>query len=47
MTGTKTNAGNFFEDFRFGQIIKHATPKTGTNMNNRLQNFPTANLPAI
>jgi 2-methylfumaryl-CoA hydratase len=30
MTGTKTNAGNFFEDFRFGQIIKHATPKTVT-----------------
>jgi 2-methylfumaryl-CoA hydratase len=29
-TGTKTNAGNFFEDFRFGQIIKHATPKTVT-----------------
>lgn len=30
MTGTKTNAGNFFEDFRFGQIITHATPRTVT-----------------
>jgi 2-methylfumaryl-CoA hydratase len=30
MTGTKTNAGNFFEDFRFGQIIKHPTPRTVT-----------------
>jgi 2-methylfumaryl-CoA hydratase len=31
MTATKTNAGNFFEDFRFGQIIKHATPRTVTD----------------
>lgn len=30
MSGTKTNAGNFFEDFRFGQILKHATPRTVT-----------------
>ena len=30
MTATKTNAGNFFEDFRFGQIITHATPRTVT-----------------
>lgn len=30
MTAIKTNAGNFFEDFRFGQIIKHATPRTVT-----------------
>ncbi len=28
MTKTKTNSGNFFEDFRFGQIITHATPRT-------------------
>lgn len=30
MADTKTNAGNFFEDFRFGQIIHHATPRTVT-----------------
>ncbi len=29
-TGTKTNAGNFFEDFHFGQIITHPTPRTVT-----------------
>ena len=28
MTATKTNPGNFFEDFRFGQILTHATPRT-------------------
>lgn len=27
---TKTNAGNFFEDFFVGQVIRHATPKTLT-----------------
>ncbi|TBW40084.1 MaoC family dehydratase [Siculibacillus lacustris] len=27
---TKTNAGNFFEDFRIGQVIRHATPRTVT-----------------
>ena len=27
---TKTNAGNFFEDFHIGQIIRHATPRTVT-----------------
>jgi 2-methylfumaryl-CoA hydratase len=27
---TKTSPGNFFEDFRVGQIIKHATPRTVT-----------------
>lgn len=26
----KTNAGNFFEDFRLGQVIEHATPRTVT-----------------
>ena len=31
MAGTKTNAGNFFEDFRFGQLIHHATPRTVTD----------------
>jgi len=33
MTGTaqpKTNAGNFFEDFAVGQVLKHATPRTVT-----------------
>ena len=28
---TKTNAGNFFEDFRIGQVIRHATPRTVTS----------------
>ena len=28
---TKTSAGNFFEDFRLGQTIRHATPRTLTN----------------
>ena len=27
---SKTGAGNFFEDFRIGQVIKHATPRTVT-----------------
>jgi 2-methylfumaryl-CoA hydratase len=26
----KTNPGNFFEDFRLGQVIEHATPRTVT-----------------
>ncbi len=25
---TKTNPGNFFEDFKIGQVIKHAVPRT-------------------
>ena len=25
---TKTNSGNFFEDFKLGQVISHATPRT-------------------
>ncbi len=28
---TKTNPGNFFEDFRLGQVIEHATPRTVTD----------------
>ena len=28
ITMTKTSPGNFFEDFRVGQIIKHPTPRT-------------------
>lgn len=28
---TKTNPGNFFEDFRLGQVIRHATPRTVTS----------------
>ena len=27
----KTGAGNFFEDFRLGQTIRHATPRTLTD----------------
>ena len=27
---SKTSAGNFFEDFRLGQVIEHATPRTVT-----------------
>ena len=27
---TKTNSGNFFEDFRLGQTIRHPTPRTVT-----------------
>lgn len=30
MTDSKTNPGNFFEDFRIGQVIRHATPRTVT-----------------
>src|SRR5690242_21656735 len=25
---TKNNPGNYFEDFRIGQVIRHATPRT-------------------
>ena len=28
---TKTNPGNFFEDFTLGQVIDHATPRTVTD----------------
>ena len=28
---SKTNSGNFFEDFRLGQTIRHATPRTVTH----------------
>ena len=27
---SKTSSGNFFEDFRLGQVIQHATPRTVT-----------------
>ena len=30
MSGAKTSAGNFLEDFRLGQKIVHATPRTLT-----------------
>jgi 2-methylfumaryl-CoA hydratase len=30
MTSTKTSSGHFFEDFRLGQSIVHATPRTVT-----------------
>src|SRR5262245_66299104 len=29
-SSTKTSPGNFFEDFRLGQTIQHATPRTVT-----------------
>jgi hypothetical protein len=29
-TMSKTGTGNFFEDFRIGQVIQHATPRTIT-----------------
>ena len=28
---SKTSSGNFFEDFRIGQVIRHATPRTVTS----------------
>lgn len=28
---TKSNPGNFFEDFRIGQVLRHATPRTITS----------------
>lgn len=28
---TKSNPGNFFEDFRVGQVLRHATPRTVTH----------------
>ena len=30
-TSLKTTAGNFFEDFRLGQVFEHATPRTVTS----------------
>jgi len=30
MDNAKNNPGNFFEDFRLGQVIRHATPRTLT-----------------
>ncbi|MFN4166601.1 MAG: hypothetical protein ACK4GK_18685, partial [Ferrovibrio sp.] len=30
MTSVKTNPGNFFEDFKLGQEIQHAVPRTVT-----------------
>ncbi len=29
-TNSKSNIGNFFEDFSLGQIIRHAAPRTVT-----------------
>lgn len=28
MQASKTNPGNYFEDFKFGQVLTHATPRT-------------------
>ena len=30
MASNKTNSGNYFEDFKMGQILRHATPRTIT-----------------
>ena len=30
MRALKTNPGNYFEDFRLGQVVRHATPRTVT-----------------
>jgi len=30
MSGTNNSGGNFFEDFKLGQVIRHATPRTVT-----------------
>ena len=35
----KTSPGNFFEDFRIGQIIRHATPRTVT-VGEAIENIP-------
>lgn len=42
-TVSKTNAGNFFEDFAIGQVIEHATPRTVTEGDRALYNalYPT------
>ena len=32
---SKTNSGNFFEDFQIGQVIAHATPRTVTDGRHR------------
>ena len=42
MAATKTNPGNFFEDFRFGQVIAHATPRTVTDGDVALYTASTA-----
>ena len=39
---TKTNSGNFFEDFRLGQTIRHATPRTVTTGDVALYNALSA-----
>jgi 2-methylfumaryl-CoA hydratase len=31
LSANKTNTGNFFEDFRLGQVIRHASPRTVTS----------------
>ena len=36
---TKTSSGNFFEDFRLGQTIRHATPRTVTHGDVALSSF--------
>jgi 2-methylfumaryl-CoA hydratase len=28
MSAAKTNSGRFFEDYRFGEVIEHAVPRT-------------------
>ncbi len=33
---TKSNPGNFFEDFKLGQTLVHATPRALTEADNTL-----------
>jgi len=35
-TASKTNPGRFFEDFRVGQVLRHATPRTVTEADQTL-----------
>ena len=36
-TAAKTNAGNFFEDFRIGQVFEHATRCAALDVPDRLR----------
>jgi 2-methylfumaryl-CoA hydratase len=43
----KSNPGNFFEDFKLGQIIRHATPRTLTDGDSALYTAMTGNRYAL
>ena len=50
-TKSEAVAGNFFEDFRLGQVIRHATPRTLTEADAALnvglyRSIRRTNLPA-